>query len=85
VAGISAPGLPATPSKLGEIMDQFFQSATTVVGDGVFLIVSLSALFVVLVIAAARMPADNPLRRILHAVSLRIGAFLGLALLRHIF
>jgi hypothetical protein len=60
-------------------MESIIQSGTTIVGYGVFLIVFLSALFVVLVIAAARMPADNPLRRILHAVSVRIAAFLGVS------
>ncbi len=59
-------------------MESIAQSATTIVGDVLLFLAFMAALLVGLLIAAARMPADNPLRRILHAVSIRLGALLGL-------
>jgi hypothetical protein len=60
-------------------MDQVLQTFSNIVGDILLFVSFMAALLVGLLIAAARMPADNPLRRILHAVCQRVGLLLGAA------
>jgi hypothetical protein len=49
----------------------------TIIHDLLIFIGAMAVVLVILVIAIARLPSDNPLRRILQALSLRIGAMLG--------
>lgn len=57
----------------------FLQFVATIVHDLLIFVGVMSVLFVVVVAAVARLPADNPLRRILYALSLRLGATLAAA------
>jgi hypothetical protein len=56
-----------------------FQFVATIVHDLLIFVGVMSVLLVVLAITIARLPSDNPLKRILYALSLRLGATLGAA------
>ena len=56
-------------------------SFAELVRDLLAFIAAMFALFIVLVIVVANMPDDNPLKRILHALSYRVCATLGLGIL----
>jgi hypothetical protein len=49
----------------------------TIIHDLLIFIGVMAVLLVILVIAIARLPSDNPLKRILYLLSLRIGAMIG--------
>jgi chromate transport protein ChrA len=53
------------------------QFVSTIIHDLLIFIGAMAVLLVVLAIAIARLPPDNPLKRILHALSLRIAAMIG--------
>ena len=48
-----------------------------IIRDLLIFVVAMSALLIVLLVVVSRMPADNPLKRILTALSYRIGATLA--------
>jgi hypothetical protein len=56
------------------------QIAETVIRDVLIFIAVLTALLVALLIAAARLPSGNPLRRVLGALCLRLAAMIGAGL-----
>ena len=45
-----------------------------IIRDLLIFVVAMTALFIVLIVVVSRMPDDNPLKRILSALSYRIGA-----------
>jgi hypothetical protein len=49
-------------------------AVTEIVRDLLIFVVAMTALLIVLIVVVARMPNDNPLKRILTALSYRIGA-----------
>jgi hypothetical protein len=54
-----------------------FQFLATIIHDLLVFTGAMAALLVVLLIWITRLPAENPLKRILHAVSLRVAAMAG--------
>lgn len=63
--------------KFFEFLTTVVQALTTIIQD-VFVFVGAMALLAFLAVwAVARLPSDNPLKRILYALSLRIGATVG--------
>jgi hypothetical protein len=55
--------------------------AATVVRDLLVVVGVMTAVLIVLVIAAARLPSGNPVRRVLVALCLRVAAMIGAGLL----
>jgi hypothetical protein len=49
-------------------------AVTEIVRDLLIFVVAMTALLIVLIVVVSRMPDDNPLKRILTALSYRIGA-----------
>jgi hypothetical protein len=54
-----------------------FESLANIIHDLLVFIGAMAVLSVATLIAIARLPADNPLRRILYALSLRVGITVG--------
>jgi hypothetical protein len=54
-----------------------FDFLATIVGDLLLFIIVMLGLLIGLLVWMARLPPDNPVRRILHALALRVGAMLG--------
>lgn len=52
-------------------------AVTTIVADLLIFVGAMAILLVVLVLIVARLPADNPLRRVLAALCYRVAATLG--------
>jgi hypothetical protein len=53
------------------------QSIAEIVRDSLIFIVVMSVLFVTLIVVVFRLPDDNPLKRILSALTYRVGVTLG--------
>jgi hypothetical protein len=53
------------------------QSIAEIVRDLLIFIVAMSVLFVALIVVVFRLPDDNPLKRILSALTYRVGVTLG--------
>jgi hypothetical protein len=49
-------------------------AVTEIVRDLLIFVVAMTALLIVLIVVVSRMPDDNPLKRILTALSYRVGA-----------
>jgi hypothetical protein len=56
-------------------------SVVELIKDLLIFIVAMFALFIVLLVVVARMPDDNPLKRILHALSYRLGATAAMSMM----
>lgn len=56
-------------------------AVTTIVADLLIFVGAMAILLVVLVLIVARLPADNPLRRVLAALCYRVAATLGAGLI----
>jgi hypothetical protein len=53
---------------------EFLSAAAEIIRDLLIFVVAMTALLIVLIVVVSRMPDDNPLKRILSALSYRIGA-----------
>jgi hypothetical protein len=58
-----------------------FSAVTHIFADLLIFIGTMAVLLVVLVIAALRLPADNPLKRVVAALCFRVAASLGAGLI----
>jgi len=52
-------------------------AVTQIVGDLLLFVGAMAVLLVVLIVVVSRLPADNPLKRVLVSLCFRIGATLG--------
>jgi hypothetical protein len=53
---------------------EFLSAAAEIIRDLLIFVLAMTALLIVLIVVVSRMPDDNPLKRILSALSYRIGA-----------
>src|ERR1700721_933265 len=53
---------------------EFLSAAAEIIRDLLIFVVAMTALLIVLIVVVSRMPDDNPLKRILTALSYRVGA-----------
>jgi hypothetical protein len=53
---------------------EFLSAAAEIIRDLLIFVVAMTALLIVLIVVVSKMPDDNPLQRVLSALSYRIGA-----------
>jgi hypothetical protein len=53
---------------------EFLSAAAEIIRDLLIFVVAMTALLIVLIVVVSKMPDDNPLKRVLSALSYRIGA-----------